>query len=44
MGWLGEGVSMLCKDKYVRPLYIEVGIWKESGYSSMVYFAASMGI
>lgn len=44
MGWLEEGVSMLSKANYFRPLYIAVGIWKESGYSSIVYFAAIMGI
>lgn len=42
MGWLEEGVSMLSKANYFRPLYIAVGIWKESGYSSIVYFAAIM--
>lgn len=35
MGWLEEGVSMLSKANYFRPLYIAVGIWKESGYSSI---------
>ena len=35
------GVSLLSN---FRPLYIAVGIWKESGYSSIVYFAAIMGI
>ena len=35
---------MLSKANYFRPLYIAVGIWKESGYSSIVYFAAIMGI
>ena len=29
---------------YFRPVYIIVGIWKESGYNSIVYFAAIMGI
>ncbi len=27
-----------------RPMYLITGIWKESGYSSIVYFAAIMGI
>lgn len=44
LGLLEEGVSMLSKANYFRPLYIAVGIWKESGYSSIVYFAAIMGI
>ncbi len=38
------GVSLLSNANYFRPLYIAVGIWKESGYSSIVYFAAIMGI
>ena len=29
---------------YFRPMYIITGIWKEAGYSSIVYFAAVMGI
>ena len=28
---------------YFRPMYIITGIWKESGYNSIVYFAAIMG-
>lgn len=44
LGLLEPGVSMLSKPNYFRPLYIAVGIWKESGYNSIVYFAAIMGI
>lgn len=44
MGLLEKGVSMLSRANYFRPLYIAVGIWKESGYSSIVYFAAIMSI
>lgn len=44
MGLIKEGVSMLQKANYFRPLYTIVGIWKESGYNSIVYFAAIMGI
>ena len=29
---------------YFRPMFIMTGIWKEAGYSSIVYFAAIMGI
>ncbi len=29
---------------FFRPIYIITGIWKESGYDSIVYFAAIMGI
>lgn len=43
-GLMEKGVSMLSKANYFRPLYIAVGIWKESGYNSIVYFAAIMGI
>lgn len=44
LGWIEEGVSMLSRANYFRPIYICVGVWKESGYSSIVYFAAIMGI
>jgi putative aldouronate transport system permease protein len=44
MGLLEPGMSMLQKANYFRPLYIIVGIWKESGYNSIVYYAALMGI
>ena len=30
--------------EFFRPIYIITGIWKESGYDSIVYFAAIMGI
>ncbi len=30
--------------RFFRPIYIITGIWKESGYDSIVYFAAIMGI
>lgn len=44
MGWLDETSSIMQQSNYFRPLYIIVGIWKESGYNSIVYFAAIMGI
>ena len=44
MGLIDPGVSIMQKSNYFRPLYIMVGIWKESGYNSIVYFAAIMGI
>ncbi|GLC80762.1 ABC transporter permease [Lacrimispora brassicae] len=44
MGLIEPGVSIMQKSNYFRPLYIMVGIWKESGYNSIVYFAAIMGI
>jgi putative aldouronate transport system permease protein len=30
--------------RYFRPLYCITGIWKESGYNSIVFFAAIMGV
>lgn len=44
IGLIDSGVSIMQKSNYFRPLYIMVGIWKESGYNSIVYFAAIMGI
>ena len=44
IGLIEPGVSIMQKSNYFRPLYIMVGIWKESGYNSIVYFAAIMGI
>lgn len=44
IGLIDPGVSIMQKSNYFRPLYILVGIWKESGYNSIVYFAAIMGI
>ncbi|GAB6107258.1 ABC transporter permease [Fusibacter bizertensis] len=39
-----EGTKIIQNANYFRPLYIITGIWKEAGYSSIVYFAAIMGI
>lgn len=44
IGLIEPGVSIMQKSNYFRPLYTIVGIWKESGYNSIVYFAAIMGI
>lgn len=41
---LAEGSKVVQDANYFRPLYIITGIWKEAGYSSIVYFAAIMGI
>jgi putative aldouronate transport system permease protein len=43
-GWLKPDAVMIQDSSYFRPLYIITGIWKESGYSSIVYYAAIMGI
>jgi len=39
-----EGAKVIQDANYFRPLYIVTGIWKEAGYSSIVYFAAIMGV
>lgn len=38
------GTIIMDTPNYFKPLYIITGIWKEAGYSSIVYFAAIMGI
>lgn len=44
LGLIDPGMSMLQDANYFRPLYIITGAWKESGYNSIVYYAAIMGI
>lgn len=44
LGLIEPGTAMMQVSNYFRPVYIIVGIWKESGYNSIVYFAAIMGI
>lgn len=44
LGAIGDGVKIIETVNYFRPMYILTGIWKEAGYSSIVYFAAIMGI
>lgn len=39
-----EGTKIIESANYFRPMYIITGIWKETGYNSIVYFAAIMGI
>lgn len=43
-GWIEPNASIIQQANYFRPLYIITGIWKESGYNSIVYYAAIMGI
>ncbi len=38
------GIRVIETAKYFRPMYIITGLWKEAGYSSIVYYAAIMGI
>jgi len=44
LNWVDAGVRITETAKYFRPMYIITGLWKEAGYSSIVYFAAIMGI
>ncbi len=44
MGVVKEGTEIMKQMEFFRPVYIITGIWKESGYNSIVYFAAIMGI
>lgn len=44
MGWVEPNATIIQQSQYFRPLYVITGIWKESGYNSIVYFAAIMGI
>jgi len=43
-GLLPEGSKIIQQAAYFRPMYIITGIWKEAGYSSIIYFAAIMSI
>jgi len=44
IGLIGESTRIIQSADYFRPMFIITGIWKEAGYSSIVYFAAVMGI
>ncbi len=44
IGLVEDGINIVQVPEYFRPMYIITGIWKEAGYSSIVYFAAVMGI
>lgn len=41
---IDSSAKILETANYFKPLYIITGIWKESGYNSIVFFAAIMGI
>lgn len=43
-GIISSNSSIIQQASYFRPLYVIKGIWKESGYNSIVYYAAIMGI
>lgn len=40
----GEKIYFLIKPEYFRPIYISMNIWKEVGFSAIVYIAALSGI
>ncbi|OON91422.1 MAG: sugar ABC transporter permease [Epulopiscium sp. Nele67-Bin001] len=44
LGILEEGIYFLTKPEWFRPVYIIAGVWKEVGFSSIVYFAALSAI
>lgn len=44
LGIIDETTKIMQSAEYFRPVFIMTGIWKEAGYSSIVYFAAIMGI
>ena len=44
VGLVNETTRIVQNADYFRPMFIITGIWKEAGYSSIVYFAAVMGI
>lgn len=44
LGIITETTKIVQEAEYFRPMFIMTGIWKEAGYSSIVYFAAIMGI
>lgn len=44
INWIEAGTRITETAKYFRPMYIITGLWKEAGYSSIVYFAAIMSI
>lgn len=44
IGAIPEGTQIIQQAAFFRPLYQITGIWKETGYSSIVYFAAIMSI
>ncbi len=40
----GEKIYFLTKSEYFRTIYISMGIWKEAGFSAIIYIAALAGI
>ncbi len=44
IGFIEGTTRIIQSSEYFRPMFIMTGIWKEAGYSSIVFFAAIMGI
>ena len=44
LGVIEETTKIVQNADYFRPMFIITGIWKEAGYSSIVFFAAIMAI
>ena len=44
LGVIEETTKIVQNAEYFRPMFIITGIWKEAGYSSIVFFAAIMAI
>ena len=44
IGFIEETTKVVQNADYFRPMFIITGIWKEAGYSSIVFFAAIMAI
>ncbi len=44
LGLIEETTKVVQNADYFRPMFIITGIWKEAGYSSIVFFAAIMAI
>ncbi|MDT8715665.1 sugar ABC transporter permease [Clostridium sp. 19966] len=42
--FIGKQVNLLSVPSYFVPLYVSTNIWKEIGFSSIIYIAALMGI
>lgn len=44
LGFIEETTKIVQDAQFFRPMFIITGIWKEAGYSSIVFFAAIMAI
>lgn len=44
LGLVPDNVNMIQEAQYFRPMYIITGMWQGTGYNSIIYFAAAMGV